>query len=219
MTRRLAVVAGVLVLLSAWTHARPRAVGVPFDFARAVPLAFGEWVGRDAPPLEPDVANVLAADQYLHRYYGYRSADRGSRSADSGPRIADVEFDVAYYARPQAGASMHSPLNCLPGSGWQVIASRARLLDPDRHTVSVRELVVARGSDRLAMTYWFQNRGAAVGNEYRQRLQLLRNGLQGRPTDGALVRVMALDTREGHDAMRRFTRELLSMLDAAFTSR
>ena len=214
MTRRLAAVAGVLAFLSVWTHARPAAVGAPLAFAAAVPLAFGEWVGRDAPPLEPDVANVLAADQYVHRYYGYRHSSRAPRRADTGPRVADVEIDIAYYARPQAGGAMHSPLNCLPGSGWQVTASRARRLDVNQE--AVRELTVARGSDRVAMTYWFQNRGAIVGNEYGQRLQLLRNGLRGRPTDAALVRVMALDTTAGHDAMRRFTRELAQRLSVTF---
>ena len=219
MTGRLAVVAAMLVLLSVWTHARPRASGPRFDFAAALPFTFGEWIGRDAPPLEPDVARVLASDQYLHRYYGYRgarTADGGPRIPDGGPRVADVEIDIAYYARPQAGASMHSPLNCLPGSGWQVIASRARPLDLTEQTVGVRELVVARGADRIAMTYWFQNRGVVVGNEYRQRWQLLRNGLQGRPTDAALVRVMALDTREGHAALSRFTGDVASLLDATF---
>ena len=111
---------------------------------------------------------------------------------------------------------MHSPLNCLPGNGWRVVASRVRPLDTGPQTVGIRELVVARGSDRIAMTYWFQNRGAVVGNEYRQRLELLRNGLQGRPTDAALVRVMALDTTEGHAAMTRFTRELALLLNEAF---
>jgi EpsI family protein len=202
-----------------WTHARPRPSSQRFDFATAVPFTFGEWIGRDAPPLEPDVAKVLAADQYVHRFYGYRVANREVRTADRGLRIADVEVDIAYYGQPQAGAAMHSPLNCLPGNGWQVIVSRIRPLEIDRQTVGVRELVVARGSDRIAMTYWFQNRGAVVGNEYRQRLQLLRNGLQGRPTDAALVRVMALDTREGHAALTRFTRELVSMLTEAFTFR
>jgi EpsI family protein len=209
VTRRLIAVIGVLGLLSVWTHSRPRAVGTPFDFADALPLAFGEWVGRDAPPLDRDVAEVLAADQYVHRYYG----PRGSRVPDPGARL---EIDIAYYARPEAGAAMHSPLNCLPGSGWQVMASRIRAVDMDRGPVGVRELVVARASDRIAMTYWFQNRGAAVGNEYRQRLHLLGNGLQGRPTDAALVRVMALDTREGHAAMSGFTGELASLLNSRF---
>jgi EpsI family protein len=206
MTTRLAVAAAVLILLSAWTHARSSAANVPFDFAGTVPLVLEEWVGRDAPPLDPDVARVLAADQYVHRYYGPRIPDSESR----------IEADIAYYVQPEAGAAMHSPLNCLPGNGWQVIDSRPASVSVDGGTAVIRRLVVARGADRVAMTYWFQNRGAVVGNEYRQRVELLKNGLHGRPTDAALVRVMSLDTAKGHDALDRFTRALLPLLNAAF---
>lgn len=214
MIRRMIVVAGVLALLSAWTHAHQR-TGVPhMDVAAAVPFAFGQWIGRDAPGLDPESLRVLAADQYVHRYYAY--ADGRSPDSDGGSRIADVEFDIAYYARPQAGAAMHSPLNCLPGNGWNVIESRMVPAAGGSGSSSVRRLIVARGSDRVAMTYWFQNRGAVIGTEYRQRLQLLANGLQGRSTDAALVRVMALDTAEGHAAMNRFAGELAALLAARF---
>lgn len=206
-TGRAGVLAAVLVSLSVWTHARPRAADVPqVDLAAAIPLAFGSWIGRDAPPLDPDVAAALAADQYVHRYYGERTAGLGAR----------IEMDLAYYARPQAGAAMHSPLNCLPGNGWQVVASGAAPAEVGRDTVHVRRLVAARGADRVAMTYWFQNRGALVGDEYRQRLQLLVNGLHGRPTDAAIVRVMALDTPEGHRSLARFTSALAAVLDSNF---
>lgn len=206
MASRLGAVAGVLVLLSVWTHARPRAADtLSADFS-VIPFVFGNWIGRDAPPLDPEVARVLAADQYIHRYYGPRAANHGQR----------IEMDVAYYAQPQAGAAMHSPLNCLPGNGWQVIESKMVPVAVHGVPVDIRRLVVARGGDRVAMTYWFQNRGAIVGNEYRQRLQLLTNGLRGRPTDAALVRVMALDTPEGRDSLARFTRELLATLKLIF---
>ena len=212
MTRRLLVLTTVLVVLSVWTHARPHAAVTPVDFAAVIPLELDEWIGRDAPPLDAAVARVLAADQYVHRYYGIRNP----RSAIRNPRIADVEADIAYYARPQAGAAMHSPLNCLPGNGRQIVDTRATALSYDRGTARVRQLIVARGTDRLAMLYWFQNRGAMIGDEYRQRLQLLTNGLQGRPTDAALVRVMALDTPEGHAAMHRFAADIAPLLNARF---
>ena len=229
MTQRLATVAATLILLSVWTHARPRAANVgPFDFSTAVPLAFGDWIGRDAPPLEPEEARILAADQYVHRYYGprhtYRPRNANERNAnerdENEPRTTNhgsrIEMDIAYYAQPQAGAAMHSPLNCLPGNGWLVTDSQVARVPAAGSAVDVRRLVVARGSDRVAMTYWFQNRGAVVGNEYRQRLQLLTNGLHGRPTDAALVRVMALDTKEGQQVLLSFTGELMAMLSAAF---
>jgi hypothetical protein len=51
-----------------------------------------------------------------------------------------------------------------------------------------------------------------VGNEIQQRFRLLTNGLQGKPTDAALVRVMALDTPAGHRTIDAFTRELIPTL-------
>jgi EpsI family protein len=197
---RLAVIAIVLVALAAWTHARPiaTATDVP-DFAAAIPLSLDGWVGRDAPPLEPDVARVLAADQYVHRYYG-KATDR-------------IETDIAYYERPQAGAAMHSPLNCLPGNGWQVIESRTMQLGTGADAPRVRRLIVDRKGYRLVMAYWFQNRAEVIATEYGQRLRLLTSGLRGNPTDAALVRVMAFDTPAGHQAMETFTRALMARLN------
>jgi EpsI family protein len=209
---RLVIVAAVLTVMGAWTKARPHASDVDrFDFDRVVPLEFDGWVGREAPPLDPDVARVLAADQYMHRYY--RATDHELRTTDNA-RI--VEVDVAYYARPQAGATMHSPLNCLPGNGWEVMESRTVPVATPAAPVDVRRLVIAQNGYRVAMTYWFQNRGVIVGNEYRQRFQFVANGLQGRPTDAALVRVMAKDTPAGHQALDEFTRRLATMLGGAF---
>jgi EpsI family protein len=211
---RLSVVSAVLLLLGAWTHARPNAAAIErFDFEAAIPLAFDAWIGRAAPPLEPEVARVLAADQYVHRFY--IATDSGPRTPDPGSR-APVEMDIAYYARPQAGAAMHSPLNCLPGNGWEIMESRTMPLATPTGSVDVRRLIVSLKGYRVAMTYWFQNRGVVVGNEYRQRFQLLANGLQGRQTDAALVRVMANDTAAGHHTMEQFTRRLATMLGGAF---
>jgi len=197
---RLAVIAIVLIGLAVWTHARPiaTATDVP-HFASAVPLSLDGWMGRDAPPLDPDVARVLAADQYVHRYYG-----------KAGER---VEADIAYYERPQAGAAMHSPLNCLPGNGWQVIESRTMQIGTGVDARTVRRLVVDRKGYRLVMAYWFQNRDVVIATEYRQRLRQLTNGLRGTPTDAALVRVMAFDTPAGHAALDNFSRALMPRLD------
>jgi exosortase D (VPLPA-CTERM-specific) len=203
---RLGAVAALIVALAAWTHARPIAWPATSPaVASVIPLAFGDWAGREAPPLDPEVARILAADEYVHRFYGLRSTKFEQR----------VEMDVAYYAKPQAGAAMHSPLNCLPGNGWQVIETRRTPIHAGAATWDVRRLVVDRKGYRIAMAYWFQNRGAVVGNEFHQRFRLLTNGLQGRPTDAALVRVMALDTPAGHRTIDAFTRELIPTLARA----
>jgi EpsI family protein len=204
---RVAVVATMLVALAAWAHLRPiEAVAIAPHFASMIPFAFTDWAGRDAPALDPEVARVLAADQYVHRFYGLRRTAFADR----------VEMDIAYYERPQAGAAMHSPLNCLPGNGWQVVESRTAPVRAGAHTWDVRRLVVERKGHRIAMAYWFQHRGGVVGHELRQRLNLLTNGLQGRATDAALVRVMALDTDRGRHALEEFTPTAIDAIAAAF---
>lgn len=197
---RLLLLACVLALLSAWTHAQRLTLRTDApDLERSVPTRIGGWIGRAAPALDPGIAQVLAADQYVHRFY---------RSGQTW-----VEMDVAYYTRPRAGAVMHSPLNCLPGNGWQVMETRTLPVDEGLH---VRRLLVGRGGQRVAMTYWFQNRGEAIASEVGQRLVLLTNGLRGRPTDAAVVRVMAREDGTPSDALVDFTRRLGEVLRATF---
>jgi EpsI family protein len=197
---RLLRLAAVLAALSTWTHAQRMTLHIAApDLERSVPARLGRWVGRPAPALDPGIAQVLAADQYVHRFY---------RAGGTW-----VEMDVAYYTRPRAGAVMHSPLNCLPGNGWQVMDTRTLPVDAD---LSVRRLLVGRGGQRVAMTYWFQNRGEAVAHEFGQRMLLLTNGLRGRPTDAAVVRVMSREDGTAGDALVDFTRRLAEVLQVTF---
>lgn len=199
---RLLIVCAVLAPMSVWTHSQRVAPEVPVpDFDSAVPPALAGWTSHPAPALDPDVARVLAANQYVHRYY-----TRGT---------AIIELDLAYYSRPRAGASMHSPLNCLPGNGWEVLERKVVPIAIDSGPVDVRQVVVARAGRRFAITYWFQNRGGLVASELGQRFRLLANALQGHPTDAALVRVMSrIGDRSSPEpaALLQFTRGVLTTL-------
>ena len=202
---RLLIVSGLLATLAVWTHARPASGGAASPDFDALPLAFGGWTGRPAPALAPEVAQVVAADQYVRRYY------TGGGAA--------IEMDVAYYARPRAGAAMHSPLNCLPGNGWQVMGSRVVPISVHGRSVQVRHLVVGREGRRLAMTYWFHTRGGVIASEYEQRFRLFLDGVRGRPADAALVRVMTplAEGAAGADAaLLGFSTHLLGALERAF---
>ena len=89
MSARLFGVAALLAVLAIWTHARPGAASTSrASFEQSIPIAFGEWIGQPAPPLEPEVAKVLAADEYVHRYYDVR----GLQNREG---YAPIEMDIA----------------------------------------------------------------------------------------------------------------------------
>lgn len=176
MTVRLAFIAAAVLGTLALTQAAGPAAPPSAPRFETIPFELAEWTGVDAPPLPEEIAETLAADEYVHRYY-------------EGPG-GIVEMDVAYYGQPRVGSNMHSPLNCLPGTGWEISDVRERTITSIAGTWPVREMIVARGADRFAMTYWYQSRYRIIGEELRARVHLLGDALRRRPTDGSIVRLM-----------------------------
>ncbi|HSL23611.1 MAG TPA: EpsI family protein [Vicinamibacterales bacterium] len=144
----------------------------------ALPLALGEWNGRDLPAWDDRVLDVLGADDYVNRRYLKDSS------------VADLY--VGYYRSQRQGDSIHSPQNCLPGAGWQPVESDrlAIRVSPDR-SITVNKYIIQKDLDRQVVLYWFQGRGRVVANEYANRAYLVFDSLRTRRSDGALVRVMA----------------------------
>jgi EpsI family protein len=197
-----ASIAVAFTLTYALTHASgstPAIALPPFD---EVSMALERWDGFEAPELAPEVAEVLAADAYLHRYY----------VSEAG----GVEMDVAYYTQRRVGASMHSPLNCLPGNGWTILDDRLLTLDTTAGPRQVRELVVKRNDAVFAMTYWYQNRGRVLSGEASTRLRLLADAVRRRPADVGLVRVMTPLSNEagaGREGVAAFSALLIPELE------
>ncbi len=173
---RSSAVAALLVATYLLTHATVPAASGAAPGLESLPFQLSEWSGVTAPPLAPGAAETLAASEYVRRYY-------------QGPGGV-LEMDVAYYAQPRVGTTMHSPLNCLPGTGWNVVSVATRPLPTSAGTWGVRELTVERGATRYALTYWFQSRSGIAADELSARWHLLRESLWRRPTDTGLVRVM-----------------------------
>ena|SRR5688572_27759444 len=130
LSRRSAVVAAALVVTYMLTHVSTPAAVEPPSLA-TLPFELSEWAGVEAPPLDPEIAEVLAADEYVRRFY-------------TGPQGHVVEMDLSYYSQPRVGSTLHSPLNCLPGSGWEVNSMSTRQLATAAGSVGIRELTVQR---------------------------------------------------------------------------
>lgn len=122
---------------------------------------------------------VAGMDDYLLRWY-----------VVPGDSVADFSTYVGYYERQSQGETIHSPKNCLPGAGWEVLEAGDRPVDVAGAPVTVNRYLLSNAGERALVYYWYQGRGRVAANEYRVKWDLLRDSaLRGR-SEEALVRIV-----------------------------
>jgi EpsI family protein len=170
--------AAVTVFLANARRAESKAPRTEFA---SFPMSIDGWRAINNPPMEPEVLAVLGADDYLSRVY-YR------------PDGTAVGLYLGYHGSQRQGDTIHSPLNCLPGAGWEPV-SQGRLpianVDGAARDIVVNRYVIQKGLDRQLVLYWYQSHGRVVASEYWSRAFLIHDAIRLNRTDGALVRVIA----------------------------
>jgi len=144
------------------------------DFPRQI----GAWeqTGGDEQ-FNKETLAVLRASDYLLRNY---------RGADG--RV--VNFYVGYYASQREGATYHSPLNCLPGSGWVMSEPGKITITPKgRAPFVANRYLIQNGDHKELLVYWYQGRGRAVASEYWGKIYTVVDSVRLRRSDGAMVRI------------------------------
>jgi EpsI family protein len=201
---RLWVTAGILlcafVLLQTMSHGEAIVARQPLH---DLPYALGAWTGVEQP-LEQQLVQAVGVSDYANRIY--------SRLADS-----PIQLYVGYYASQRSGDTIHSPKNCLPGSGWDPIQSGyATISLPTGRQIVVNEYVIQQDQNKQLVFYWYQGRGRVVASEYAGKLWMVADAISRNRTDGALVRVITPmnDGEERAGArLTTFTQALFPSLD------
>ena len=141
----------------------------------------------------------LAATKYLDRSY-------------SMPGLT-LDVFIAYYAEQRAGESMHSPRNCLPGSGWEISQADLVGLPGRRRQAVVNRYAIRNGADRRVVLYWYQTRRRVMANELFVKGYLIWDVMRDGDHSGSLVRVVMPDRPAAEAVGRRFASRLIDALD------
>ena len=168
----------------------------------AFPFDVDGWRGRQGAEFDPETIKVLGADEYLNRVYEHAAGTA-------------VSFYVGYYGSQQQGDAIHSPQNCLPGSGWVPLSRSRATLSVGGRDVPVNRYIIEKRGDRQLVLYWFQGRGRMVAGEYANKAYLLHDALRLGRSDGALVRIIAPIFRgeaAADDAAQAFARAVVPHL-------
>jgi EpsI family protein len=137
------------------------------------------WLGRDLP-LTPRELELLGLSDYVSRVY---------TPVDATVPSLPVQLYIGYYSSQRTGATYHSPLNCLPGTGWEITESGFEGI-PGVPGLRVKRLTIAREMQRQLVLYWYHDRGRVITNEYAAKAYLIWDAMRLNRTDGALVRIM-----------------------------
>jgi EpsI family protein len=149
------------------------------------PLEIEAWSCGEPQEIEAGIVRKLDVTDYLLCDY-----HRAHPPDVVGVYVGYHESQV----RTQGGASstaIHPPRHCLPGSGWDIIASEIAPLeldDPSHRTIHVNRLVIAKGETRALVYYWYQSRGRVIAQDWEKIIYQFWDRATRHRTDGSLVR-------------------------------
>lgn len=172
-------------------------------YAPALILAAGYFAvsnarGQIAVPLVAPIESVLpAVDGYEVRDQKVSAEERRvagmtnyvARAYTHGS-VLGFSTLVSYYDRQTRGKSIHSPRNCLPGAGWEILSGGREQLRANGVPYSLNRVILKKGPGRAVVYYWYQGRGRVVASEYAVKWNLLRDAAFRGHTEEALVRVV-----------------------------
>jgi len=203
---RLAVVLILLVGTAAFLRSRSRAEDLPpRTELDQFPEQLGEWQGKQIY-IADDIRKILGDGDFMQRIF--------RRSAEDTP----IELFVAYFPSQRTGSTIHSPKNCLPGSGWVPVESlHVPVTRPDGTVISVNRYVIQKSNARRLVVYWYQAHDRVVASEYWAKVFMVGDAFRLNRTDGALVRVItSLDEsetpKEGQQRIERLLASIFPVL-------
>ncbi len=179
MKTRILVLCITLLAASAFIARASRPEIVPVrEQLSGIPMRIGDWRGQQAPDMDSRVLAVLGVDDYVNRIY---------YSQDLFP----ASLYVGYYQSQREGDTIHSPLNCLPGAGWNPVKnSHIKIPVNGNSPIEINRIMIMKGMDAQVVLYWYQSHGRVVASEYWGKIYTVLDALRTNRTDAALVRVI-----------------------------
>ena len=169
------------------------------------PTRIGSWSG-----------NVERFDQKIYDVLGVDDSFLCDYLRPDGKRI---QLYIGFYNSQREGEMIHSPKNCMPGSGWDITNTSVETLtvpggNPGK--IGIIKLILEKEGQKQMALYWFQSRGRIISSEYWEKIYLVWDANFKHRTDGAFVRLIAPVNKgeeETTKLMTQFAIELFPILE------
>jgi EpsI family protein len=193
------ILAGTLLASLAAENRMPHPLARSLD---QIPTQLDGWTA--VPGRVPDARELelLGATSYLSR--DYRRAGQS------------LNLFISYYAIQRAGESMHTPKNCLPAAGWEILKYDKAEIPFGGGAQEVNKFTIQNGDSKQIVLYWYQSRDRVIASEYQGKGFLLWDAMTKGRTDGAVARIIVSDNAEAANAALGFARAILSEMKLSF---
>jgi EpsI family protein len=160
------------------------------------------WLMTSQAEFSENVLNVLKPTDYLSRQY----------QGDNGARVG---LYIGYHGGGKGSGGIHSPKNCLPGSGWYEVSSKRLHLEVNGDRINLVRAVYQKGDYNELFLYWFQVKGKTLSDEYSLKLAEITNSVLYRRRDSAFIRVSVpfeSDEQRANAVAERFVRDFVPVI-------
>ena len=135
------------------------------------PKVIGDWRAINENKIDEGSMAVLQVDDYMMRTYTNKQEET-------------IGLYIGYFEVQREGKGVHSPRQCLPGEGWEVIKYIEYQLCLKGHNPAVVPInlhLMGKGNQRQLYLWWYQGRGRIYANEYKTTLEKVET--EGIPDD------------------------------------
>jgi exosortase D (VPLPA-CTERM-specific) len=196
-----------------WLLDRRTSIETSYDIS-IFPLSIGSWQGTQRS-LSSEELNALSPSNYFMADYSFIL----------GNTHPSVNMYVAYYSNTGQYNAPHSPLVCLPGSGWEVNTLDIYSFTPKgaSYPFSVNRILMKKGDTTLLVYFWWKVGGRNVASTFSVKGRLLLDSIKSGRSDVALVRVVInvpnAQTITDQDAvLQNFVSDILQPLNSYIPS-
>lgn len=175
----IAVVLSVISLIFVFTPQSEQAIVERKAFV-SFPDILEQWRGSKIR-VEPEIEEVLAADDYLNA--NYINPQTGSI----------VNLLAVWYKKQTEGQAIHSPEACLPAGGWEVFSinpTEVTIPNTVYGTFTLNRAIIQKGTQKQLVYYWFEQRGKRMVNDFNVKISVVKDSFLRNRGDGALVRLI-----------------------------
>jgi EpsI family protein len=132
------------------------------DF-QTFPLSQGGWQGRN-DAIGQKTLDLLSPDRYFNATYTDRSGN-------------NVQLFFDYFAQGGSSKSVHSPRNCLPGSGWAIVDVEPRSTKIGDRLIPASRFHLRLGEMRQVMDFWYVTRKGETASDYKFKFNTMLSAI------------------------------------------